>query len=99
MSFQFLYETKSLPRGLRESAPFSHYTDMEHIERPNALAFMTDDTLTDEQWAVALGDFVRPAIAAEIDRLLPPGEVERRLAALKARVERAERDSNPHASE
>jgi hypothetical protein len=63
---------------------------MEHI--PNALAFMTDDNLTDEQWAVALGEFIRPAIDAEIDRLLPPGEVERRLAELLARVERAERE-------
>lgn len=42
---------------------------------------------------------IDPAIEAELERLLPPEEIERRLAELLAGVERAGRESNPHEAE
>lgn len=64
-------------------------------ENPNALAFLTNDNLTDEQWVDAFRTFVQLAIDEIIDRLLPPEKIEQRLAELKASIARAERDSNP----
>ncbi len=64
-------------------------------------SFLTDDTLTDDEWVDELRAFLKPAmdaINAELERLHPPAEIERRLAQVKAAAARAGRDSNPRAA-
>ncbi len=71
---------------------------LTYVDTLKNLTALTDDTLTDDEWFDALRAIIRPArdaIHAELDRLLPPAEIERRLAAVKAAVaEQARQDSN-----
>lgn len=73
-------------RGLHETKIRNHLLYVNTNENFDAL---TDDNLTDEEWVDVLREFIRPAmeaIEAEIERWLPPEEIERRLGQIKAAV-------------